>query len=622
MLTVDFDRLGLRPGDRVLDMGCGAGRHAFEVYRRGGDVVAFDQDAEELVGVGDLLAAMAAEGEAPATATATTRQGDALALPFADGEFDRVVAAEVLEHLPADVPAIDELARVLRPGGTMAVSVPRWLPELICWRLSWDYHDTPGGHVRIYTREELLAKLARAGLSPRRDRSRPRPARALLVAQVRGRRRPRGPPPHPRLPPAAGLGDHPPAAHPALGGTGARPPRRQEPGAVPAQAGGRRARRVSGPAAHLPWVPGVLGPDEVAATAASIAAAQEPDGALPWTPGEHTDVWNHVEAAMGLLVGGRLEAADAAYAWVPALQRADGSFPTRVERGVVTDPAGETNMSAYLAVGLWHHWLVRREPALVHALWPTVRRALDWVVSRQLGFGGIAWVQPWADGRPVPGDGEDVGALLAGSSSIHQALRAGVALADLVDEPQPEWEIAGGRLGHALRHHRDRFLDKATYSMDWYYPVLGGALSGEAGRAHLAGRWDDFVVPGLGARCVDTHPWVTGAETCELALALDAVGDHARARAQLAAVQHLRHTDGGYRTGWVIGDDAFWPDEQTTWTAGAVLLAVDAIGATHGTATGGSGIMRGEGLPRLRDVLPDCGCRSGDRVAGLSPRPA
>ena len=164
MLTVDFDRLGLRPGDRVLDMGCGAGRHAFEAYRRGADVVALDHDVEELAGVGALLEAMRAEGEAPATATASTRHGDALALPFDDDAFDRVVASEVLEHLPDDVSAIAELVRVLRPGGTLAVSVPRWLPEVICWRLSTRYHETPGGHVRIYTREELLARLTRAGL--------------------------------------------------------------------------------------------------------------------------------------------------------------------------------------------------------------------------------------------------------------------------------------------------------------------------------------------------------------------------------------------------------------------------------------------------------------------------
>lgn len=164
MLTVDFERLGLRPGERVLDMGCGAGRHAFEMYRRGADVVAFDQDADELADVRDLFVAMDKEGEVPLGAEADVKEGDALALPFGDGEFDRVVAAEVLEHIPADLQAIEELVRVLRPGGTLAVSVPRWFPEVVCWKLSEDYHNTPGGHIRIYSDKELVGKLTNAGL--------------------------------------------------------------------------------------------------------------------------------------------------------------------------------------------------------------------------------------------------------------------------------------------------------------------------------------------------------------------------------------------------------------------------------------------------------------------------
>ncbi len=164
MLTVDFDRLGLRPGDRVLDMGCGAGRHAYEAFRRGADVVAFDQDGDELAGVRELFAAMREAGEVPAGAEADIKQGDALSLPFPDGEFDRVVAAEVLEHIPDDITSVAELARVLRPGGTIAVSVPRWLPERVCWALSEAYHGNEGGHVRIYTAGTLRARLRAAGL--------------------------------------------------------------------------------------------------------------------------------------------------------------------------------------------------------------------------------------------------------------------------------------------------------------------------------------------------------------------------------------------------------------------------------------------------------------------------
>ncbi len=166
MLTVDFDRLGVAPADRVLDLGCGAGRHAFELYRRGADVVAFDQDATELAEVGAMFGAMELEGEAPSGARATTVEGDALELPFGDGEFDRVVAAEILEHIPADGRAIAELARVLRPGGTIAVTVPRWLPERVCWALSDAYHEVEGGHVRIYKASELADRLAAAGLVP------------------------------------------------------------------------------------------------------------------------------------------------------------------------------------------------------------------------------------------------------------------------------------------------------------------------------------------------------------------------------------------------------------------------------------------------------------------------
>ncbi|HWG65572.1 MAG TPA: methyltransferase domain-containing protein [Streptosporangiaceae bacterium] len=164
MLTVDFKRFPVLPGERVLDLGCGGGRHAFEVFRRGGDVVALDADAAELGGVREMLAAMDEAGEAPPAARAQAVCGDATAMPFPDASFERVIASEVLEHIGTDQRALGEIARVLRPGGQVAVTVPAWLPERICWGLSDDYHNTPGGHVRIYTRAEMAAKLARAGL--------------------------------------------------------------------------------------------------------------------------------------------------------------------------------------------------------------------------------------------------------------------------------------------------------------------------------------------------------------------------------------------------------------------------------------------------------------------------
>jgi SAM-dependent methyltransferase len=164
MLTVDFGRLSIHPGTRLLDLGCGAGRHAFEAARRGAQVVALDMDRAELEQVTAIAAAMAEAGELQLPASIAVSVGDATQMPFADDSFDIVIAAEVMEHIPADQVAIGEVARVLRPGGVAAVTVPAWLPERICWLLSDDYHNVPGGHIRIFTRYELETKLARAGL--------------------------------------------------------------------------------------------------------------------------------------------------------------------------------------------------------------------------------------------------------------------------------------------------------------------------------------------------------------------------------------------------------------------------------------------------------------------------
>jgi SAM-dependent methyltransferase len=167
VLTARYHLLGLRPGDRVLDLGCGGGRHAFEAARRGAVVTAVDLDLAELKDVRGQTGAMVVAGEIP-EGTVAAVNGDALRLPFADGTFDRIIASEVMEHIPDDAGAAAELTRVLRPGGTMAVTVPAYLPERICWALSEEYHApfVEGGHVRIYTEAGLRKVLRGAGLRP------------------------------------------------------------------------------------------------------------------------------------------------------------------------------------------------------------------------------------------------------------------------------------------------------------------------------------------------------------------------------------------------------------------------------------------------------------------------
>jgi hypothetical protein len=328
------------------------------------------------------------------------------------------------------------------------------------------------------------------------------------------------------------------------------------------------------PVPELPELPGVVTADAIASTVDTIAAVQEPSGAIPWFPGGQLDPWDHVEAAMALDVGGRHARARAAYRWLRAEQRPDGWWPAVYRDGGPASDIAETHHSAYLAVGLWHHFLATGDKAFLAEMWPTTRRAVDFVVRHQQASGVVAWAVH-------PATGPDPVALLTGCASTYQGLRCAVAIAERLGRSQPDWELAAADLADALCHRPDLFADKSRYSMDWYYPVLGGAVRGRAAERRLAERWDEFVVPGFGARCVADRPWVTGAETCELALALHAIGETGAAAAQIEAMQHLRDGDGSYWTGLVFDEGVRWPVERTTWTAAAVVLAVDTLHGVH-----------------------------------------
>jgi hypothetical protein len=299
----------------------------------------------------------------------------------------------------------------------------------------------------------------------------------------------------------------------------------------------------------------------LAATADTIVAAQAANGQIPWFPCGQTDPWDHVEAAMALDVAGRPDRAEAAYEWLALTQNPDGSWFRGYQGGEATDHVRETNFSAYLAVGLLHHIRSTGDDSLPDRLWPTVVRAVSFVLEHQRPGGEIVWAHGAEE------------ALLTGCSSMYHSLRCALALAALRGEPQPDWELAASTLGHAVAAHPERFDPRERFSMDWYYPILGGALRGPAAAQRIDAGWDRFVVPKLGVRCVSDRPWVTGAESCELVLALCAIGQVERAAEMFGWIQHLRHPDGSYWTGYVYPDHARWPEERTTWTAGAVLLA-------------------------------------------------
>jgi hypothetical protein len=358
------------------------------------------------------------------------------------------------------------------------------------------------------------------------------------------------------------------------------------------------ARTPSRAAAWVPEVAGILTADQVLGTGRSIAAMQQSGGAIGWPDG-HVDAWNHVECAMAMSVCGLRDAARRGYEWLRATQHDDGSWPKFQADGSASDDTAESNHAAYPAVGVWHELQVSRDEAFAVRMWPMVRAGLEFALGLQVPRGEIIWRR--AGGAP------DSYALLAGSSSMYQSLRCGIALADYLGEPQPDWELAADQLAHAVACHPEAFADKSWFSMDWYYPVLGGPLRGAAAQQRLESGWDTFVVPGLGVRCVSEQPWVTGAETCELAISLEAIGDRFRALEALEQIQHLRGQGGGYWTGWQFVNQAHFPNEQSSWTSAAVVLAADALSG----ATGGSGIFRDFAAPDSVTLPVDvaaCGC--------------
>lgn len=306
-----------------------------------------------------------------------------------------------------------------------------------------------------------------------------------------------------------------------------------------------------------------------------ILAAQLPDGCIPWFPGAHADPWDHVEAAMGLVVAGEHAAARRAYEWLCRTQLPDGSWWIAYKDGGIHDRSRrETNFVAYVATGLWHYHLATGERDFLEHCWPTVERAIAFVLAQQGPLGEIHWAVD-TDGLPM----ED--ALVTGCASIHKSLECAINIAHTLARDARHWIAARHRLGEALRHRPDRFdrtwESKARYSMDWFYPVLGGVFGRAQSRERLLSRWGSFVKDGMGCRCVSDEPWVTVAESCELTMALLGAGDHARAARLFSWLHRWRDADGAYWTGYQWVEDVLWPEEKPTWTAGAVLLAADAL---------------------------------------------
>ncbi|MFN2526259.1 MAG: prenyltransferase [Actinomycetota bacterium] len=312
-------------------------------------------------------------------------------------------------------------------------------------------------------------------------------------------------------------------------------------------------------------------------SARSILRTQSDHGAIPWFPDGKLDPWNHVECAMALDAQGYWREARAAYEWMADIQRPDGAWAAMYVDGKPTDATLDANFIAYVAAGCRLHFLHSGDIDFLVEMWPMMERAIEFVLDLQLPGGEIAWARD-GDYRLWPAG------LRTSSSCIYLSLRSAITIADELGLAKPEWELGAVSLAEALTRPEAAFIEKDRFSMDWYYPVLSGAVAGRTARRRLAEGWETFVIEGRGARCVSDRPWVTAGETAELLIALCVAGEQERAEQLFGWLQHLRGHAGEYWMGATWPEGTIWPREAPTWCAAAVILASATLDRTSPTA--------------------------------------
>jgi len=302
-----------------------------------------------------------------------------------------------------------------------------------------------------------------------------------------------------------------------------------------------------------------------------IAKTQRESGEIPWCEDEKTDPWDHVEAAMGLSIGGFLKEAQKAYKWLARMQLEDGSWYASYMNGIPEDKTRDTNLSSYIAVGVFHYYLITGDLTFLEEMWPTLKSAINFALDMQAPGGEIYWaISPAGRVDPM--------ALLTGSSSVYMSIKCALAVAEQLGYTMPAWIEGLSRLKYAIQYKPDHFnRSKSHYSMDWFYPILSGVITGHGAHRRIEKLWEKFVINGQGVRCVSNRPWITVAETCELTLALSAMGNLSLSETVFNWIQNRTNKDGSYWCGFTCPDMTIWPKHKSTWTNAAVMIAADAI---------------------------------------------
>lgn len=308
-----------------------------------------------------------------------------------------------------------------------------------------------------------------------------------------------------------------------------------------------------------------------------IQSCQQENGAILWFKGGKLDPWDHTEAAMALSIVGDYENFKRAFNWLRAQQNPDGSWYSKyygdASDGDLDRAKKETNFVAYPACGLWHYYLISQDIEYVEHAFPQIERAIDFVLAQQSADGDIQWAI--SANEKLPKD-----ALVTASSSVLRSLECAIRLANKLDIKH-QWHKPYHRLAETLLNKPWRFdrtwESKSRFSMDWFYPILAGIYKPSESKIRLESRWNEFVHPEFGCRCVSDEPWMTVAESCELVLALIASQQTDKGKQLFNQLLRWQDDDGGFWTGYSFRDKVIWPTEKTTWTAAAILLALDAL---------------------------------------------
>lgn len=312
-------------------------------------------------------------------------------------------------------------------------------------------------------------------------------------------------------------------------------------------------------------------PVDVAAVTACISVTQKENGEIPWSKDDKTDPWDHVEAAMGLTIGGGYGCARQAFEWMRWMQLEDGSWYSAYRNGLPEDCTRDTNMATYIAVGLYHYYLTTGDYGFLETMWETVRKGIDFALAFQQPTGEFYWAMS-------PEGVVEQKALLTGSSSVYMSLKCAVSIAIVLEKEHTAWVRAMVTLKDALATRPHLFdQTKSRFSMDGFYPVLTGAVTGAVAQQRIESCLARYFVAGQGVKCVDDEPWITIAETSELCLAIAAAGDRRRAARIFGLLQDYRYPDGSYWCGFTIPERTIWPEEKISWTNAVVLMAADAI---------------------------------------------